>query len=348
MKHYAGLDVSMKETFVCVVDQSGKKICDKRLPTDTKAIVAFFNNLNLDMELIGLESGSMSHWLTTELQSLGLRVKCIDARHIAAVLSVKINKTDRNDARGIADAMRCELYKEVKPKTRERISLMTLLNGRQLLVEQRVVLFNCVRGLFKPYGINLGSIGNGSKAIEIILTKAKELPEAAFRAIQEMMKPLLTVIESIKELDKQVKEQAKANKDVRLLMSIPGVGSVTALRFVAEIGDPGRFMKSKPVGAYIGMTPRQYSSGEIQKQGRISKCGPKALRTLLVEAGVVILSRTRSWSKLKAWGLRIQKRNGFKKAAVAIGRKLSVIMHRMLVTKEPFKFTDKEELRQAA
>jgi transposase len=348
MKYYAGLDVSMKETFVCVIDQSGKRLCEKSISTEPKAIFSYLNGLKLEIELVGLESGALSHWLTTELKNLGLRVKCIDARHIAAVLSVKINKTDKNDARGIADAMRCGLYKEVKAKEKEVIALSTLLNGRKMLVDQRTQLLSCIRGLLKPFGIRLGTIGKSLKSIEVILKALKEVPETVVSTMHELIKVLVANMASTKELDKKVQEKLRANKEAQLLISIPGVGPITSLRFIADICEPSRFSKSKSVGAYVGLTPRQYSSGETQKQGKISKCGPKELRTLLMEAGVVILTRTKSWSKLKAWGLRIQKKHGLKKAATAVGRKLAVIMHRMMLTGEQFKFTDKEELKKAA
>lgn len=348
MRYYAGLDVSMKETFVCVVDELGKRISEKSVETEPKVIFSYLNSLKINIELVGMESGAMSHWLTTELRNLGLPIKCIDARHVAAILSVKINKTDKNDARGIADAMRCGLYKEVRAKEKEEIALNTLLNGRKMLINQRTQLLSCVRGLLKPFGIRLGAIGNSVKSIEIILASLKDLPETVISTVSELIKVVISNMQSVKELDKKIGEKVRANKEAQLLRSIPGIGPITALRFIAEICDPHRFLKSKSVGAYVGMTPRQYSSGEIQKQGRISKCGSKDLRTLLMEAGVVILTRTKSWSKLKAWGLRIQKKHGLKKAAVAVGRKLSVIMHRMLVTGNEFKFTDKEEFKKAA
>lgn len=348
MKHYVGLDVSMKETFVCVVNQEGKRIKEKSLPTMPCEIHRYLQSLELDIELVGLESGSLSHWLTTELANLGLRVKCIDARHIAAVLSININKTDRNDGRGIADAMRCGLYKEVRAKNPDQIALGTLLNSRKQIVEQRVQLLNCIRGLLKPFGIRLGALGQTAKSIKLIRAQLPKIPEIASKAIENQLRVLEIVIESIKELDKQVKQQVRKESHAELLMSVPGVGPVTALRYLTEICDPSRFRKSKSVGAYVGMTPKQYSSGETHKQGRISKCGPKELRSLLTEAGIVILTRTKSWSKLKAWGLRLQKKHGLKKAAIAVGRKLSVMMHRMLLTGERFRFTDCLEETKAA
>lgn len=290
----------------------------------------------------------MSHWLTEELQRLDVPAKCIDARHIAAILSVNINKTDKNDARGIADAMRCGLYKEVGVKSKDHISMCTLLNSRRQLVDQRVQLSGCIRGLLKPYGIRLGAISKGVAAIDIIREKLSEIPIIAAKSIEQLLCVLKDLLEAIKNFDRQILKQTQKCSQAQLLMTIPGVGPITSLRYLAEIGDVVRFSRSKSVGAYVGMTPRQYSSGETQKQGRISKCGPKELRSLLMEVGIIILTRTKSWSKLKAWGLKLMKKHGIKKAATAVGRKLAVIMHRMLVTGETFRFTDEQVIERVA
>jgi transposase len=348
MKYYAGLDVSMKETFLCIVDEKGKKYYETSLSTDPSLIANFIHGLDVPIELAGIESGSLSHWLTEELQRLDVPAQCIDARHIAAILSVNINKTDKNDARGIADAMRCGLFKEVSVKSKDHIAMCTLLNSRRQLVDQRVQLSGCIRGLLKPYGIRLGAISKGAAAINIIREKLSEIPVMAAKSIEQLLLVLKDLLEAIKNFDKEIAMQTKECPQAQLLMTIPGVGPITSLRFIAEIGDVARFSRSKSVGAYVGMTPRQYSSGETQKQGRISKCGPKELRSLLMEVGIIILTRTKSWSKLKAWGLKLMKKHGIKKAATAVGRKLAVIMHRMLVTGETFRFTDEQVIEKVA
>lgn len=348
MKYYAGLDVSMKETFICVMDSEGKILHENMTTTEPEFIASYLCSLKLEFELVGLESGSFSHWLTDELRSMKLPVICVDARHLSAFLSMNINKTDKNDARGIANALRCKIYKEVSIKTSDDIATCTLLNSRKLLVNQRVQLIGTVRGLLKPFGIKLGSLSKRKKCLENLRFALRQIPECAGTSIYELLNVLEKVFDSIESLENQVKAQIQESPQAQVLMTIPGVGPLTALRFLADITDPKRFKKSKSVGAYIGLTPRQYSSGETEKRGKISKCGPKELRTLLVEAGLVILTRTKSWSKLKAWGMKIQKKHGLKKAATAVGRKLGVIMHRMLITGETFRFTDKEVMRAAA
>jgi len=123
---------------------------------------------------------------------------------------------------------------------------------------------------------------------------------------------------------------------------VPGVGPGTALTFISAIDDPARFRRSRSVGAYIGLTPRRYASGEIDRTGRISKCGDAMLRSYLFEAAGVLLTRVPKWCALKAWGVRLAKRIGFKKAKIAVARKLAVIMHRMWCDGTNLKWTTKE------
>ena len=342
MKYYIGLDVSMKETNVCVINEKGKIYSEEILETDPKVIASYVKQLDLSIELVGLESGSLSHWLTEELLNEGLPVKCIDARHCAAFLAMRINKTDRNDARGIAEVMRCGVYREVQIKSRELREISSLLTSRSQLVNQRVQTLMSIRGILKPFGIRLGSISKTRPGMARLMEHVanQDLEESIIFAIQNLIKAAEAIIEGIYALDRKIKECIKDEPNAQLLMTIPGVGPVTALKYLVEIGDPRRFKKSRSVGAYVGLTPRQYASGETQRQGKISKCGSKDLRSLLVEAAIVLMTRTKSWSKLKAWGQKLMRKCGLKKAATAVARKLAVIMHKMQLTGEAFRFTD--------
>jgi transposase len=280
----------------------------------------------------------MSHWLTEELLKEGLPVKCIDARHCAAFLSMKINKTDRNDAYGIAEVMRCNVYREVALKSRPIRELSSVLTCRKQLVNQRTTLLMSVRGILKPFGIKLGTIQKSEEGLRRIEEKIASLEKNIRLAVKSLLDVVRLVMEEIQKLEKKLNEVVKTEPRVKLLMTIPGVGPITALKYLIEIGDPERFEKSRSVGAYVGLTPTQYSSGETHKQGRISKCGSKELRTLLVEAAIVMLTRTKSWSHLKNWGLKLQKRCGLKKAATAVARKLSVVMLCMIKKNKKFIF----------
>jgi transposase len=344
MKHYVGLDVSMKETSICIVDETGKFVYENLVASDPFEIANCLKKTNLTIEKVALESGSISHWLATQLINQGIPTICVDARHIAAILSVSVNKTDKNDARGIANAIRCGLYREVILKPQKNVDIEILLTARRGLVKQRTALKNTIRGLLKSYGIRLGLITGNKKFINNVRENIKERSSLVRMSIETLLSTFEIVEIQINKLEKELKEITKADADILLLQTIPGVGLITAISFKIAVGDPSRFDDSKDVGAYFGMTPKQYSSGETNKMGRISKCGHSEVRSLLVEAATVMLTRTKLWSKLKAWGLKIYRKKGMKKASVAVGRKLAVIMHRMLITKEPFRLSDKEEM----
>jgi len=341
MNYYIGLDVSMKETYFCVVDEKGNRMHEGKSPTEPDDIAIVLRDYLDKTELIGLESGSLSHWLTEELLNLGYPVKCIDARHCASFLSLRVNKTDRNDARGIAEVMRCGVYREVAVKSQKTRELSTILTSRKQLVNQRVQLILSIRGILKPFGVRLGSIPKNKVGLEAVMAKISHLESGIQLAVQSLVNAAIEIIINIKELDTVVRNLAKSSPEAKLLMGIPGVGAITALKFLVEVGDKNRFRQSRAVGAYFGLTPKQYASGETQKQGKISKCGCKDMRSLLVEAAVVMLTRTRSWSKLKAWGIRLMKKTGLKKAATAVARKLAVVMHSMLKTGEEFMFSER-------
>jgi len=337
MKYYIGLDVSMKTTFICIVNQEKKIIFNVEVATDPDAICSAIRSTKLKIEKSAVESGSISRWLVNEISSRGLPIICVDARKMSKILSININKTDKNDAYLIAEALRCEFYSEVYQKPQEHVETKILIGSRRILKENSTKLKNAVRGHLKAFGIRLGAVSNlkfESQVLSVIESKS-EVVQSGIKALLQAFK---ATNEQIEKLEKQLKELVKEDEDVKLFTTIPGVGIITALTFKVHLGDPARFKTSRAVGAYFGMTPRQYSSGEVQRQGRVSKCGSPEVRFLLNESACVLLYRTKSWSKIKAWGEKIKKKKGHKKATMAIGRRLAVIMHRMLITKKPFEY----------
>ena len=347
MKYYVGLDVSLNTVFVCIVNEKGKVIKEHELPSTPEAIGNFLKSTDLEIEKIGLESGNLTHYLKKGLRKMGYEVVGMESRKMAAILSTIINKTDKNDARGIAEALRVGHYRECVHRSDEAVETRTILHARQTAVEERTHLLSSLKGHLKMYGIKLGKGKSKSFRAKVEDSIASLKPR-----VQRVIKNLLNILDvlekEIKELDKEVKELGKEDKDVQLLQTIDGVGPVTALAFKAEIDDPKRFEDSKDVAAYIGLTPSQYSSGEIQRQGSISKKGSKRMRSLLVEAATTLLTRSRIWSKLKAWGMKLMKKKGAKKAIIAVARKLAVTMHRMLLTQKSFERTDKNPELKAA
>ena len=315
MEHYVGLDVSLKLTAICVVDRSGKIEREGVVTSDPETIAAFVKSHAPHVARIGLEAGATSTWLWTELNKMGLPVICIDARHAKAALKMQINKSDRNDAVGIARIMQCGWYKEVRVKDLDSHAIKALLVSRALLVKIKRDIENQIRGLLKNLGLVIGRA-----KMNVFAVRAAELADArpaVAAAVEPLLKARDAVGRQIADLDRKVLRLARNNAQVRRFITVPGVGPITALCFLATIDDPTRFKRSRSVGAYAGLTTRRYASGEIDWTGRISKCGDKMLRTYLYEAANVLLTRIEKWSALKAWGIRLAKRSGLRKAKVA-------------------------------
>jgi transposase len=340
MEYYVGLDVSLKQTAVCIVDQTGAVKHEAMIPSDPEAIAEFVQAHVKNVARIGLESGPTSTWLWTELNKMRLPVICIDARHAKAALKMQINKSDRNDAVGIARIMQTGWYREVRVKALDSHAIKALLVSRALLVKIKRDIENQIRGLLKNLGLVIGRA-----KMNTFKTRAQELIEDK-PALIAVVEPLLiareAITQQIADLDRKVMGLARNDAQVRRFMTTPGIGPITALCYLATIDDPTRFNKSRNVGAYIGLTTRRYASGETDWTGRISKCGDAMLRSYLFEAANVLLTRVAKWSALKAWGMRIAKRSGIRKAKVAVARKLAVILHRMWIDGTEFKWSSKE------
>ena len=325
MKHYVGLDVSQKETSVCVVDHDGRVLFEGKVASSPGALAALIRTQAPRAERIGLETGAMASWLWHELRRVDLPVVCVDARHAHAVLSARMNKSDKNDARGLAELVRIGWYREVAVKSQDDQRIRSILIARSRLVAIRRDLENQVRSMVKEYGLLF------SRAISSqFRAKVRELV-ADDHVLGPVIEPLLIIHEQVSrqqsKLDDQVRRLARTDETTKRLMTVPGVGMVTALTFRHTIGDPSRFGSASKVGAYLGLTPRRKQSGETDVNGRISRWGDRLLRSYLFEAASVLLHRTRRWSALKAWGTRLAKRIGMKRAKVALARKMAVVLH---------------------
>jgi transposase len=340
MERYVGMDVSLEETSICVVDGKGEIVSEGTVTSEPAAIAAFIKTKAVGAKRIGLETGPTTTWLWHELRALGLPVICIDARHAKAALSLQINKSDRNDAVGLARIMQAGWYKEVQVKSLPCHEIRAVLNSRAQLVKIKRDIENQIRGLLKNLGLRIGKAGG-----KVFHRRAEELV-GEHRLLQEAVRPLLGVREivcrEIASLTRKLLALARDNDESRRLMTVPGIGAINALAFCAAIDEPSRFRRSRSVGAYFGLTPRRHASGEVDWTGRISKCGDAMVRTYLFEAAGVLLTRVPHWCRLKAWGLRLVKRIGFKKARVAVARKLAVILHRMWRDGTDFIWSSKE------
>jgi transposase len=340
MEYYVGLDVSLKQTSICVVDQTGSMVCEGVVDSDPEAIAEFVRAKAPGVVRIGIETGPTTTWLWTELKRLGLPVICIDARHAKAVLKMQINKSDRNDAAGIARIMQTGWFKEVRVKDLDSHAVRALLASRALLVKIKRDLENQVRGLLKNLGLVIGRA-----KFNVFAVRAEGLIEGRpelVAAVRPLLEARHAIEQQVDDLDRKVQKLARHDAQVRRFMTAPGVGPITALCFKATIDDPARFKRSRSVGAYVGLTSRRHASGEVDWSGRISKCGDAMLRMYLFEAAGVLLTRVPKWSALKAWGTRLIKRNGLRKAKVAVARKLAVILHRMWIEGTEFNWSTKK------
>ena len=337
MKHYAGLDVSVKETSICIVDEEGRICREMKVVSHPEDLLAVLCDPAWRLERVGLEAGPLSQWLFSGLAEAGVPAICIETRHAKAFLKAQVNKSDRNDARGIAQMMRVGLFQPVHVKTLASQKRRALLAARKILQEKALAIENDIRGLLRNFGLKVGIVG-GVGFEQRIRDLVEGVPELA-----DIMEPLLAARRVLREkfakLHRKVLLLARDNEVCQRLMTIPGVGPVVSLAFISTVDVPARFRNSKAVGPSLGLTPVLNQSGESHRVGRISLCGDEAMRALLYEAAQVMLTRVQKWSWLKAWAMNIAKRRGQKKAIVALARRLAVIMHRMWSDGTEFRWT---------
>jgi transposase len=337
MTCYVGLDVSQKTTAICVVDAEGRRLWRGSCSSAPEAIEAVVRRHAGQAARIGIETGPLTPWLVHELRERGLDVVCLDARHARAALKLQINKTDQNDAEGLAQVMRTGWYRPVHVKSLASHRARALLGARAQLVGMATQLSNHIRGALKTFGLLPGAM-RGLRFDRRVEALISDRPDIAV-IVQPLLAAWRELRAQIGTFDKAVRALVRDDKVCRRLMSVPGIGALSVLAYVSTIEEPERFRRSRAVGAHLGLTPRKYQSGETDRNGRISRCGDGLTRTLMYEAAVVILTRVKRASHLKDWALAIAKRSGFGKARVALARKLSVILHAIWRSGEQFRWS---------
>ena len=334
MEEYIGLDVSMKDTAVSI-RRDGKRIWRGKCASDPQVIAQLLRKHAPSAARVVFETGPLSVWFYHALRAEGLPAICIDARHAKSALDMAPNKTDAKDADGLAHLAEVGFYREVRVKGFDSMLTRTLVAARNRLVRITTELSNQIRGLMKTFGVVVPAGKGGSFDANV-----RRLLEADETGLAAIVWPLLQAWRNTRsqaaELNRQLVADARNSQACRLLMSIPGVGTVTATAFVTAIEDPENFKRSRSVGAWLGLTTRRYQSGQVDYDGHISRRGDRHVRSLLYEAAAVMLSRSSAESALRSWGLRLKERLGFKRAAVALARKLAVTMHAMLRSGELF------------
>jgi transposase len=335
MKYYAGIDVSLESANICVVDEQGLILREGKVASEPEALMEWLGKLGAKVVLTGLEAGPLSQWLHGGLSQAGLKVELLETRHVRAAFKAMSVKTDRKDARGIAQLMRLGWYRPVHCKSLPAQEMRALLVARKLLQKQLHAVEMSVRGILRNFGAKVGQ------------TTARGF-EGRVRALVEGQPTLQTIADALlaartvlarelSSLEKRVRSAARHDDRVKLMMTAPGVGSIVGLNYVSAIDVPQRFRSSRSVGPHFGMTPTRYQSGETDISGRISKVGDGGVRSALYEAAHIILTKpVKNAGALKRWALAIAKRAGKKKAKVALARKLAVILHRMWMDWTPF------------
>ena len=336
MEYFAGIDVSLEQSSVCVMDATGKIIREAKVASEPEALAHFFTELGFPVVRIGLEAGPLSQWLHAGLSQAGYETVLLETRHVKAALSAMVVKTDRKDARGIAQLLRMGWYRPVHCKSPPAQESRALLVGRKLLQAKLHDVELSIRGILRGFGLKVGPVSRGRFAARVQeLIAGQEMLETVIGA---MLTARAGLHSEFMRLHRRLLAIVRSDEVCRRLMTVPGVGAVVALTFTSAIDDPARFTSSKAVGPHFGLTPRKYQSGETDVTGAISKTGDALVRGALYEAAQVMLTRTKSFSTLKRWAMEVAKRRGMMRAKVALARKLACVLHRMWVDGTEFRF----------
>lgn len=336
MTYYAGIDVSLESASICVIDATGKILREGKVASDPEALAGWLGSLGLELARVGLEAGPLSQWLYAGLRQAGFAAELLETRHVRRAFELMPVKTDRKDARGIAELMRLGWFRPVHCKSIEAQETRALLTARKLVQKQVFEVESSLRGILRGFGLKVG------KTTPVRFeARIKELV-AGHPTLERIAAALLATRAVLRRefggFERQLRGLARKDTRARLLMSTPGVGTIVALTYAAAIDDPARFTSSKRVGAHFGLTPKRYQSGETDYTGRISKIGDSSVRAALYEAAHIILTKPlKGCTALKSWAMRIARRAGMSKAKVALARKLAIIMHRMLANATTFK-----------
>src|SRR5215208_4195473 len=338
MEHFAGIDVSLERSSVCVVDATGRIVRETKVASEPEALVCLFGQLGLPLTRIGLEAGPLSQWLHAGLTGAGFEAVLLETRHVKAALSATVVKTDRQDARGIAQLLRMGWYRPVHGKSPPAQEIRALLVGRKLLQGKLLDVELSIRGILRGFGLKLGEVSRGRFAAQV-----RELV-AGQPMLGRVVEPMLRAREALRAeyqvLHRAVLATVREDATCRRLMGVPGVGPLVAITFTSAVDDPARFQRSRAVGAHFGLTPKKYQSGETDSTGGISKVGDAMVRTALYEAANVMLTRAGRFSTLKRWALDVAQHRGMRRAKVALARKLAGVLHRMWANGTDFRWVE--------
>ena len=341
MAYYTALDVSLRSVSICIVDDDGVIQFEGTTGSEVAEIVACLRRFDPTINSVGFEAGTLTQYLTYGLQAAGFEVICLEARQVSAALAAMHNKTDKNDTRGIAQVLRTGWYSRVHVKRMDSHLIRALLSSRKTVLRKCVDLENEIRGLVRLLGIRLpGTLKHG--AFDALVRDSIKAHTTLAQALVPLLDARLVLYKTYLKLDNQAKALVREDPVCQRLMTVPGVGAITALTFKAGVDDPSRFKRSRNVAAHFGLTPRRYQSGEIDNPGHISKAGDPDVRSALYLAAHSLVVRSADWSSLKVWGLRLARTKGHRRAVIAVARKLAVILHKMWLDGTDFRYGSTE------
>jgi transposase len=330
-----GLDLGDRNSWFCVVDETGKIQLEQQVRTSTKALQQVFGAM--PRSRIALEIGTHSPWISRLLGQWGHEVIVANARKVRLIGESR-KKDDRLDAQTLARLARIDpqlLYPVKHRSVQAQADLMTI-RARAGLVRARTALVNTARGLAKSYGERL----RGCNVRNMNPEKAESLSPELQAALEPLLNGIESLSERIVEYNDRIENLAQQSyRQVAVLKQIKGVGTLIALTFLLTLEDPHRFRKSRDVGGYLGLQPGRRKSGQSEPQMHISKEGDPYLRTLLVQGAQHILGPFGVDCDLRRWGLKLAERggrNGKKRAIVATARKLAVLLHHLWVSGEVY------------
>lgn len=341
---WVGLDVSADSLVACITDDDGAVLAQSSLANCADQVAKFVTFHQGPHALaVGLEAGSVSTLLTRKLRDAGLQVHAFETRQASRFLSIRRNKTDRNDARGIADMVRLGrgTVAEVRIKSIECQQLRSKLVLRQNLIRQRSIGEGALRGIFRLNGGRLVRTFSAAGMRSAVIEEVNRIKNVEGVDLSQDVLPFLDRCEATRRLlevtNRQLEKLAAEHPICSRFMAIPGVGHITALSFFTAIEDPSRFERSEDVGAYLGLVPRVRQSGKSSYQVGISRMGSTMTRTHLTAAAMVLMRSKTADCALQDWGRSLAARMKAKKARAAVARKLAVVMIAMWKSGESFR-----------
>lgn len=337
MSFYLGLDVSDKTTHLCAIDEEGRIGWRGVCATDPETIARMISRHCPDVARVVLETGALSAFLYHGLIERNVPVTCICARHAKGVLSVRANKSDPHDAEGLAQLARTGWFKAVHIKDSDTHLIRAQLRVREQMVKAHRAILGQLRGLLKLFGLRLGAVTTPARREARLVTLFAQKPELRL-ILAPLVASLSALEEQIAAATRAVRQCAATDPICARLMSVPGVGPVAALTFKSSIEDPNRFAKGADVGAYAGLIPKRFQSGERDTKGCISKAGDRMLRHALYEAANSLLARVKGSCALRTWGLALAEAKGAKRARVAVARKLAALLHKLWRSETSFQW----------